>query len=655
MARKIEKTLANALALRKKITDEFHGRLGNKSGVVDVPNRTGYSYVTLFDGSIAQVWRENIPAIAGAPVVIGRDMPGGRLKILRFWDVYEQPPEYSPIREHAESHRFLAARGGYDVVYVELRQFLPLRVYSANSARKISVYSGVVELGGQWLEYKGTVGTPINLASSVPASGARWVLVSIYNNAGVATIATTNGTNKNLNLLTIADIPSTPSGHRALAAVRVFVGQSVIQENRASTDIVDLRMNHGNASGGGITDVDFIEFNTSYSPTGSEPTGTLYWDATDRTLSVVLENGVILQIGQEGQFWGVNKTGSDIPNGTPVYISGAQGQRPTIAPCKGDSDTTSNCAGVTTQAIANNAAGYVTYDGQVRDLTTLAAFTDGDSVWVSKTTSGTLVNAEPAKPHHSDFVGYVLSNHATHGVLLVKIARHRAIGELTDTTITTPANNDLLTYETATALWKNKSAATLGVVTGSGTSGTMTKWNGTNTITDATNTDAQVAAAVTASHARQHAITSTSDHTSTATSGQILKADANGLPVNATNTDAQVSAAVTASHARAHALDSTSDHTIGSLTNTYLVKSDGTKLVPATNTDAQVSAAVTASHARSHSITSTSDHTSTATSGRILQADANGLPVNATNTNTELSDAVTLTQSYARLFMTMGA
>lgn len=59
-------------------------------------------------------------------------------------------------------------------------------------------------------------------------------------------------------------------------------------------------------------------------------------------------------------------------------------------------------------------------------------------------------------------------------------------------------------------------------------------------------------------HARQHSITSASDHTSTATSGQILMADANGLPVNATNTDAQVSAAVTASHAAVTVSDTTS-------------------------------------------------------------------------------------------------
>ena len=95
------------------------------------------------------------------------------------------------------------------------------------------------------------------------------------------------------------------------------------------------------------------------------------------------------------------------------------------------------------------------------------------------------------------------------------------------------------------------------------------------------------------------------------------------------------------SHARSHALDSTTDHSIGSLTNTYLVKNDGTKLLNASNTDAQVSGAVSASHARQHSVTSTSDHTSTATSGKMLKADANGLPTDATNTDTDVADAVT--------------
>jgi len=57
-------------------------------------------------------------------------------------------------------------------------------------------------------------------------------------------------------------------------------------------------------------------------------------------------------------------------------------------------------------------------------------------------------------------------------------------------------------------------------------------------------TNADLTAAVSGSHAKSHAITSTLDHTSAATSGKMLKADANGLPVDATNTDTEVASAV---------------------------------------------------------------------------------------------------------------
>jgi hypothetical protein len=64
-------------------------------------------------------------------------------------------------------------------------------------------------------------------------------------------------------------------------------------------------------------------------------------------------------------------------------------------------------------------------------------------------------------------------------------------------------------------------------------------------------------------HAQQHSITAVADHTSGATSGKMLKADANGLPIDATNTDAQVAAAVAASHANLHTIvRKTSDQTV---------------------------------------------------------------------------------------------
>jgi len=133
-------------------------------------------------------------------------------------------------------------------------------------------------------------------------------------------------------------------------------------------------------------------------------------------------------------------------------------------------------------------------------------------------------------------------------------------------------------------------------------------------------------------------------HTSTATPAQLLQADANGLPVDATNTDADVAAAVGASHARQHAITDTDDHT-STATPAQLLQADANGLpVDATNTDADVAAAVGASHARQHAITDTDDHTSTATPAQLLQADANGLPVDASNTDAEVTNVVLQTK-----------
>jgi hypothetical protein len=62
--------------------------------------------------------------------------------------------------------------------------------------------------------------------------------------------------------------------------------------------------------------------------------------------------------------------------------------------------------------------------------------------------------------------------------------------------------------------------------------------------------DSDITSAIALKHSRQHTVTTTSDHTSSATNGQILKANANGLPVDATNTDTDVADAVTKKHSQ---------------------------------------------------------------------------------------------------------
>jgi hypothetical protein len=78
--------------------------------------------------------------------------------------------------------------------------------------------------------------------------------------------------------------------------------------------------------------------------------------------------------------------------------------------------------------------------------------------------------------------------------------------------------------------------------------------------------DASVDSITITAHAQQHAITSTSDHTSTATAAQMLKADASGLPVDSSITDAEGLSAVKANKGHRDGLNVT----IADATNLYV-------------------------------------------------------------------------------------
>lgn len=119
------------------------------------------------------------------------------------------------------------------------------------------------------------------------------------------------------------------------------------------------------------------------------------------------------------------------------------------------------------------------------------------------------------------------------------------------------------------------------------TPGQMIAADGSGDLSDATNTNTEVANTVTKAHTRAHAITGTSDHTSSATAGKMLKADANGLPVDASNTDTEVSGAVTNSHAKQHSITSTDDHTFPGGTTNFL-REDGTFATPSAGSTSPV-------------------------------------------------------------------
>jgi hypothetical protein len=149
-----------------------------------------------------------------------------------------------------------------------------------------------------------------------------------------------------------------------------------------------------------------------------------------------------------------NNTGSTITKGSIVYVTGATGNRPTIALADKDSENTSSrTLGMVVSDIANGADGSVAVNGTVDDLNT-AAYAAGTPLWLGD--NGALTATVPTPPAHSVFIGWVAVSSANNGRIILHIQNGYELEELHDVLITTPTNNDVLTYETSSGLWKNK-------------------------------------------------------------------------------------------------------------------------------------------------------------------------------------------------------
>jgi hypothetical protein len=156
-----------------------------------------------------------------------------------------------------------------------------------------------------------------------------------------------------------------------------------------------------------------------------------------------------------------NTSGATITKGTVVYLNGSSGTLPTIAKAQANAESTSTGTyGVVQDNIANNANGYVVVIGNLSALDT-SAYNAGDILWLSPTVAGGYTTTKPVAPNHAVYVGIVTRSSNTQGTIEVKIQNGYELDELHNVLITSVANNDVLTYDTASSLWKNKAFSTL--------------------------------------------------------------------------------------------------------------------------------------------------------------------------------------------------
>jgi hypothetical protein len=134
-----------------------------------------------------------------------------------------------------------------------------------------------------------------------------------------------------------------------------------------------------------------------------------------------------------------------------------------VTPAIATSDATSaRTLGWLSAAIANNASGLCQIEGYLEGLNT-QSLNAGDQLYLSGTVAGAFTATKPQAPIHLVYVGVVTKVSAGDGHVFVKVQNGYELEELHDVKITSPANNDVLTYDLATDLWINKVNAADGV------------------------------------------------------------------------------------------------------------------------------------------------------------------------------------------------
>lgn len=154
--------------------------------------------------------------------------------------------------------------------------------------------------------------------------------------------------------------------------------------------------------------------------------GRVFYDAENHCVTVYNdESDISLQVGQEEYIRVRNTTGSTITNGSPVYITGAQGQHTTVDLTTATEELKSEAVGIATHDIENNSFGYITTFGLVRGINT-TAFTEGDELFVS-VTDGELTSTSPIAPNYKTSVGHVVVA-GVNGSILVTPRDHKLGG-----------------------------------------------------------------------------------------------------------------------------------------------------------------------------------------------------------------------------------
>jgi hypothetical protein len=157
-------------------------------------------------------------------------------------------------------------------------------------------------------------------------------------------------------------------------------------------------------------------------------------------------------------------TAGTITKGQAVYVVGSTGTHLTVELADASTEATAaTTIGVAAESISDVSDGYMIVAGLLTGLSTLptASFTNGAALWLSET-AGALTTTRPTQPAHGVAMGWVINaSNGSAGSAYIKIINGQEIEELHDVLIVSATANNVLMYDSADSLWKNRSAGYL--------------------------------------------------------------------------------------------------------------------------------------------------------------------------------------------------
>lgn len=167
-----------------------------------------------------------------------------------------------------------------------------------------------------------------------------------------------------------------------------------------------------------------LSFNATYTPTGSEAVGSVYYDPDNHCVSIVYENGVRLQVGMESLEF-VTDEGNDFFEGAAVSVKGVTGNRVACELTDFSASSTNHRSfiGLLTSA-PDSGNRFVLTRGAINGINTigglsyagLETWVENNSLWGDPVHAGYMTNVEPTSALiHKCFIGKITVASATVG------------------------------------------------------------------------------------------------------------------------------------------------------------------------------------------------------------------------------------------------